>query len=161
MMNICFDDSPTNCDVIMNNLQDLIYHVEWIGHVDVTRLALLFAVKGLETTHPSVYDALSPTLMDGTITLEALNSCLHLFYEVQATQNIEQLAFPTILPTLNQFSLPPTASSSPSSPTIALPASLPPHAHICPNCKKSGHSIEFCILPGGRMAGLSASEAVA
>lgn len=156
-MQIRFDNSPANHDIIMNQLRDLIYRVERIGYVDVTRLGLLFAVHGLSTTHPTVYEALSPALMDGTITLEALDNRLHLFYEVQATQNAGQLAFPTVSPILNQIPLP----SAPPSPTIALPASLPPRANICPNCKKSGHSIEFCISPGGKMEGLSTTEAIA
>ena len=101
--------------------------------------------------------------MDGTITLKALDNHLHLFYEIQETQNAGQLTFPSILPILSQIPLHPILSSaqlSPSSPTIALPASLPPQANICPNCKKSGHSIKFCISLGGKIKGLSTSEAI-
>ena len=163
MMQVCFDNSPTNHDVIMNHLRDLIYRVERIGHVDVTRLGLLFTVQSLSMTHPTVYEALSSALMDSSITLEVLDNRLHLFYEIQATQNVGQLMFPLISLILSQIPLPPipsSAQSSPSSPTITLPASLPPQANICPNCKKSDHSIEFCISPGGKMEGLSATEAI-
>jgi hypothetical protein len=164
MLQIHFDNSPVNHDMIMNNLQDLIYRIGQIGHVDIDRLGLLFAVHGLSFTHPTIYEALSPALMDGTITLPMLDSRLHLFYEVQATQNGgQQLTFPTISPVMSQNPLPTvpiSAPSSPLSPTIAFPASLPPCANICPNCKKSGHSIEFCISPGGKMAGQSAAEAI-
>ncbi|KAN0132343.1 hypothetical protein V8E53_009769 [Lactarius tabidus] len=149
----------------MNNLRDLIYRIGRIGHIDIDRLGLLFAVHGLSFTHPTVYDALSPALMDSTITLEMLDRRLLLFYEVQATQNsAQQLAFPTVSPVLNQnypLPIPSSVPSSLSSPTIALPASLPPCTNICPNCKKSGHSIEFCVSPGGKMEGQSAAEAIA
>ena len=159
MMQVRFDNSPTNFDTTMSQLRDLIYRAEKIGQVDITRLALLFALMNLRSTHPSVHEALAPALMDGTITLEALERRLHYFYEMQATQSPDQLAFPTV----SNPPLTPTSSvhSSPSSPTIALPATFPPRANICPNCKKAGHSIEFCISPGGKMEGQSTLDAIA
>ena len=48
MMQIRFDNSPTNHNIIMNQLRNLIYRVERIGYIDVTRLGLLFAVHGLQ-----------------------------------------------------------------------------------------------------------------
>ena len=100
--------------------------------------------------------------MDGTITLEALEHRLSFFYELQATQSMDQLAFPSLTPSHIPF--PTNASStqsSPTSPTIALPAYHPPCANICPNCKKASHSINFCISPGGKMEGLTMSDAIA
>ncbi len=97
-------------------------------------------VLGLKSTHPSVHDALALLLMDGTISMEAVDLHMHYYYEMHMAQ-------------LAQNGL-----MNPSS--IALPASLLPHANICPNCKKPGHSIKFYVAPGGKMAGQSARDAV-
>ncbi|KAH9027298.1 hypothetical protein EDB84DRAFT_1563476 [Lactarius hengduanensis] len=154
MMQVQFDNNSGNCDVTMAHLRDLIHHVERIGPVDITRLALLFSLINLRSTHPSVHEALASALMDGTITLEALESRLHYFYELQATKNSDPLAFPVLLPMPMQ---PPPPTHTP----IALPAGILPRATICPNCKKSGHTIDFCISPGGKMAGQLALDAIA
>src|SRR6266702_1061212 len=42
--------------------------------------------------------------------------------------------------------------------SIALPAQLPPQTIMCPNCKWPGHTIDFCIAPGGKMEGLSMQD---
>ena len=162
MMQVQFDHNPANFDATMAHLRELIYRAEQIGQINVTKLALLFALMNLRTTHPSVHEALAPSLMDGTITLEALECHLSFFFELQATQSMDQIAFPSLAPSHVPF--PTSASSthsSPSSPTIALPASLPPHANICPNCKKARHSIEFCVSPGGKLEGLTTLDAIA
>ena len=159
MMQVRFDHSPANFDATMANLRELIYRAESIGQIDVTKLALLFALMNLRATHPSVHEALAPSLMDGTITLEALERRLSFFYELQATQSMDQLAFPSLVPSNVPF--PSSTQSSPSSPTVTLPASYAPRANICPNCKRAGHSIEFCVSPGGKMEGLSTSDAIA
>jgi hypothetical protein len=104
-----------------------------------------------------------------SISLESVEKRLHFFFEMQETQNPEQqVAFPAMSPILSQFPLiplPPTApnsvSSSPLTPIVTLPASMPPRVNICPNCKKPGHSIDFCISPGGKMEGQPASDAIA
>src|SRR6266702_2225416 len=44
--------------------------------------------------------------------------------------------------------------------SITLPAQLPPRTVMCPNCKRPGHSIEFCITPGGKMEGLFMQDAI-
>ena len=67
-----------------------------------------------------------PALMDGTITLKALERQLHYFYEMQATQSPDQLAFPSMPDHKTSFTPTSSAQSSLSSPTIALPASFPP-----------------------------------
>ena len=82
MMQIRFDNNPANCDATMANLHDLIYRAEKIGHVDITRLALLFSLMSLRLTHPTVHEALAPSMMDGTITLQSLENQLHFFYEM-------------------------------------------------------------------------------
>ncbi|KAN0128268.1 hypothetical protein V8E53_013937 [Lactarius tabidus] len=151
----------------MSNLCDIIYWIDQIGHIDSTRLCCLFAVQSLRSTHPSVHEALTPALMDGSISLEAVEKCLHFFFELHASKNSDQVAFPAMLPILLQVPLVPLPSTPANSNssllihTIALPASLPPCANICPNCKKPGHSIKFCISPGGKMEGHPASDAIA
>ena len=72
MMQIRFDNSPTNFNTTMSQLCDLIHRAEKISQVDITRLALLFTLMNLCSTHLSVHEALVPALMDGTITLKAL-----------------------------------------------------------------------------------------
>jgi hypothetical protein len=137
------------------------------NNIDSTRLCCLFAVQSLRSTHPSVQEALVPALMDSSISLKAVERRLHFFFEMQASENPDQITFPAILPILSQVPLiplsstPASADSSPLIHTVTLPASLPPCVNICPNCRKPGHSIEFCISPGGKMEGHPASDAIA
>ncbi|KAH9158646.1 hypothetical protein EDB89DRAFT_2085671 [Lactarius sanguifluus] len=154
MTQVRFDNSSDNCDVTMAYLRDLIYRAERISPIDITKLALLFSLINLRLMHPSVHEALAPALMDGTITLEALERRLHYFFELQAMHGSKPLMFPALSPTPPQQSIPPQMP-------IALPAGIPLRATICPNCKKSGHTIEFCISPSGKMAGQSALDAIA
>ena len=126
MMQVRFDHSPTNFDATMANLRELIYRAERIGQIDVTKRALLFALMNLRSTHPSVHEALAPSLMDGTITLEALEQRLSFFYELQATQSMDQLAFPSLTPSHVPF--PTNASSPQSSPTS--PTTLPAPTYV-------------------------------
>ena len=59
--------------------------------------------------------------MDGTISLESLECHLSFFYELQAMQSMDQLAFPSLVPSHVPF--PTSASSmqsSPSSPTVTI-----------------------------------------
>ena len=160
LMHIRFEHSLANCDTIMMHVRDLVYWVEQIGTIDVAKLVCLFIIHGLRATHPPIHEALVPALMDGTITMDELERKLMHHYELEVTYSPNQFTFPAVLPTLTQS---PAVSvhSSPSSPTIALPASLPPRANICLNCKKPGHSIEFCVAPGGRMEGYTTSDAIA
>jgi transposase InsO family protein len=158
MMQIRFDAGVNDTDAVMVVVRDLIYRAEMIGPVDYTKLALLFMMMTIRTTHPSVHEALAPDLMDGSLTLQALERRLNYFHDLRATQSLEQLAFPASLPAYSAS--PPSTQSSPTSPTIALPA-YPPRANICPNCKRPGHSIEFCVSPGGKMEGYSTVDAVA
>ncbi len=180
MMQIHFDNSPANCDTTMAYLHNLIYRAERIGHVNITRLALLFTLMNLCSMHPTVHEALALSLMDGTITLGALKNHLHFFYKMQSTQSPDpsQLAFPAFptaymspftpylpsplsLNAAHTMPLAPMAYNPYMPPTLAMPANIPPRATICPNCKKLSHTVEFCILPGGRMAGQSAFDAIA
>ena len=133
MMQIRFDNSPSAFDNTMTHLRDLIYRAEQIGQVDISKLTVLFILVHLKNTHPIVYEALSPALMDGTVTLQTFERRMHHFFEDQAThsQNPDHLAFPSlspVLPTLPSQNSPLSSSAqlSPSSPTTALPASLPP-----------------------------------
>jgi hypothetical protein len=158
MMQIWFDATTNDTNAMMVIARDLIYRAEMIGPVDYTKLALLFMMMTVRTTHPSVHEALAPDLMDSSLTLQALERRLNYFHELQATQHLEHMAFST-----TAYNPPRSAASSvqssPTSPTLALPA-YPPRANICPNCKRSGHSIEFCISPGGKMEGFSPSDAI-
>jgi transposase InsO family protein len=158
MIQVRFDSGTNDTDMVMMAVRDLIYRAEMIGPVDYTKLALLFMMMNIRSTHPSVHEALAPDLMDGSLTLQALERRLNYFHELRATQSLEQMAFSASLPAYSAS--PSSAQSSPTSPTIALPA-YPPRANICPNCKKAGHSIEFCIAPGGKMEGYSTTDAVA
>jgi transposase InsO family protein len=160
LMQVRFDRSPDCCDTIMTHVRDLVYRIEQCGEIDVAKLACLFVVHGLRSTHPSVHEALSPAIMEGTLTLDTLERKLNYHYEFEATNDPNLLAFPSLSPILPQTPLS-SVRSSPSSPTVALPASFPPRANICPNCKRMGHGIEHCIAPGGRMEGCTAAEAVA
>src|ERR1700761_5269998 len=154
MTQIRFDPNTNDTDTVLVLVRDLIYRAEMIGPIDYTKLALLFIMTSLRTTHPSVHEALAPALMEGTLTIQALEQRLTYFHDLRATQSLEHMFSATT------SSPPSSVQSSPTSPTIALPA-YPPRANICPNCKRSGHSIEFCISPGGKMEGFSPSDAIA
>jgi hypothetical protein len=153
MMQTRFDPSVDDTDTNLVLVRDLIYSAEMIGPVDYTKLALLFMKMNIRTSHPSVHEALAPALMDGTLTLTTFERRLSYFHELRITHSLENLAF-------TSQSAPPSAQSSPTSQTVALPA-YPLRANICPNCKRLGHSIEFCISPGGKMEGFSPSDAIA
>lgn len=155
MIQICFDPNINDTNLILVTVQDLIYCAEMIGPIDYTKLALLFMMMSLRSTHPSVHEALAPALMEGTLTLQALERRLTYFHDLQVTQSLEHMVF-----SANTSSPPLSTLSSPTSPTIALPA-YPPRANICPNCKCQGHSIEFCISLGGKMEGYTPSDAIA
>jgi hypothetical protein len=71
-MQVRFDQSPDCCDTIMTHVRDLVYRIEQCGEIDVAKLACLFVVHGLRLTHPSVHEALSPAIMEGTLTLDTL-----------------------------------------------------------------------------------------
>ncbi|KAH9046143.1 hypothetical protein EDB84DRAFT_1674211 [Lactarius hengduanensis] len=125
-------------------------HEKHSGLVQIQLIQKMMQVS----THPSVHEALAPALMDSTITLEALESRLHYFYELQATQNSDPLAFPAWSPVPTQLPPPPHVP-------VTLPASIPPRTTICPNCKKPGHTIDFCISPSSKMTSQSALDAIA
>ena len=57
----------------------------------------------------------------------------------------------------NPYTLSPSISSSSAfAATLSCPRSpCPP----CTNCKREGHSVDYCIAPGGKMAGRSVDEA--
>jgi hypothetical protein len=129
LMHVKFDCSLVNSDHIMTHVHDIVYHMEQIGHINVAKLACLFLVHGLRTTHPSVHEALAPELKDGTITLDSLEQELNYQYNLELSTNPDLLTFPSMSPILPQL-----PQLSPSSPNVALPASLP-RANMCPNCK--------------------------
>ena len=129
-MQVHFNHSPTNFDATMANLCELIYRAERIRQIDVTKLALLFALMNLRSTHLSVHEALTPSLMDSTITLKALEHCLRFFYKLQATQSMDQLVFLSLTPSHVPF--PTNVASTQSSltfPTIAVMIEV----QACPN----------------------------
>ena len=72
MMHICFDLNINDTDAILVVVCDLIYRAEMIGPVDYTKLTLLFMMMSIRMTHPSIHETLAPGLMDGTLTLPAL-----------------------------------------------------------------------------------------
>jgi hypothetical protein len=138
-MQISFDDDTEQFETKMTTFHDLVYCIESIGQVDITRLGLLFILLNLKTSHPSVHDALAPVLMDGTISLEMMESCMTYHFEMCNAH-------------FGQHQLP----SSP----LALPAHLQQRVIMCLNCRRTGHTIEFCIAPGGQMEGLPMHEAM-
>ena len=58
----------------------------------------------------------------------------------------------------NPYTLSPSLPSSTAFAAVSRPKS--PH-HVCANCKKEGHLADFCISPGGKMAGQTIEEAKA
>ena len=121
MVQIRFDNNSINFETTMALLCNLIYHIERLGEVNVTRLAPLFTLMNLRTTHPSVHEALTPMLMDGSITLEALEMRLHYFYEMQAMHSPDVITFPALATPSKDAPYPHTSAAN----TIALPASIP------------------------------------
>jgi len=77
-----FDTSPTNFDTHIANMRDMIYCADQIGRLDLTKLAVLFAMFCIRSSFPSVHEALTPALMDGSLTLEAFEARMHYFYEM-------------------------------------------------------------------------------
>ena len=160
LMHVHFEHSLANSNAIMTHIRDLVYRIKQIGTIDVAKLACLFLVHGLRSTHPLIHEALVPVLMDGMLTMDELERKLMYHYELEMTYNPDQFAFPAASPVLSQSPLA-SVHSSPTSPTVALPASLPPRANVCPNCKNLGHSIDFCVAPGGKMEGYTTADAIA
>jgi len=139
LMQITFDDDPTHFDNNITTFRDLVYRIESIGHVDVHRLGLLFLLLNLKSSHPTVHDALAVALMDGSISVELMENRMQYYFEMHGAQQGQQHM---------------------SGSSITLPAQLPLRTVMCPNCKRPGHSIEFCIAPGGKMEGLSMQDAI-
>lgn len=139
LMQITFDDEPESFESNMADYRDLIYRIESIGHVDVNKLGLLFLLLNIKTSHPGVHDALAPSLMDGSVSVELMEARMQYHFEMHAAHQRQQQL--------------PTSS-------IALPAQMPLRSVLCPNCKKVGHMVEFCIAPGGKMEGLSMQDAI-
>lgn len=83
-----FDASSANFDVQMSSMRDLIYRADQIGHLDLAKIAVLFAMFCIRSSFPTVHEALSPALMDGTLTLEAFESRMHCFYEMGPTNQL-------------------------------------------------------------------------
>lgn len=100
MVQIHFDNSPGVFDTTMTHLHNLIYWAEQIqiGQVDISKLAILFILVHLKGMHPSVYEALSPALMDSTVTLKTFENHMHHLHEAEAMHNPNHLAFPSLLP---------------------------------------------------------------
>ena len=146
MMQIQFDNNTVTCETTMALLCNLMYCAERIGHIGITRLALLFTLMNLCLAHPSICEALTPVLMDGSITLKALETHLHYFYEMKGMHGPDLITFPAIAPS-------PTNTNPMPPPAIALPASIPPCTTLCLNCKRVSHTIEFFIAPGSKLAG--------
>ncbi len=140
LMQITFDDTPEHFETNMTTFRDLVYRIDSIGHVDINRLGLLFLLLNLKSSHPTVHDALAPALMDGSISVELMETRMQFYFEMRSAQQGQQQHLPDT--------------------SITLPAQLPPRTIMCPNCKRPGHTIDFCIAPGGKMEGLSMQDAV-
>jgi len=110
------------------------------GFLCILMLLALSADDSLSAVHDTIVSGLSTLTSDHTYTLADIVA--HLDYEQQA-----------------------------HSMTVARTVSVPAEAHvthgssndskqsICSNCKKPCHTSEFCIQPGGSMAGKSIAEA--
>lgn len=129
---ISFGDIPENFHAAMTTMRDLIYRIESIGPIDVNYLGLYFVWLNLKTSHPTVHDALVPAILDGSITVELLEAHMHHYFDLRA---------------FNQAFVPHSS--------LALLAQLPQRTNLCPNCKQSGHTTEFCVAPGGKTESLS------
>src|SRR6266702_1721885 len=140
LMQITFDDTPEHFETNMTTFRDLVYRIDSIRHVDINRLGLLFLLLNLKSSHPTVHDALAPVLMDGSISVELMETRMQFYFEMCGTQQGQQQHLPNT--------------------SIVLPAQLPPRTIICSNCKWPGHTIDFCIAPGRKMEGLSMQDAV-
>ncbi|KAH9164735.1 hypothetical protein EDB89DRAFT_1911948 [Lactarius sanguifluus] len=141
LMGISFDDDPTKFEAAMTTYCDLIYRIESISHVDIHRLGLLFLLLNVKTSHPAVHDGLTPALVDGSITVELLEARMLHHFKMRSAE------------------LTHAYGSAPSS-SLALPAYMPPWTTLCPNCKRTGHTTEFCVALGGKMEGLTMFEAI-
>ena len=139
---IWLDDNPHNYDTQQALWRDLVYQINSIGLIDTHCLGLLFLFQNLKTSHPTVHDALAPAIMDGWIMDEMLDTCMQYHFKLHASQ-INQTQQGGLMPI-------------PSMALLAFASRLT----ICNNCKKGGHTVEFCIAPRGKLAGLSAYEAI-
>lgn len=140
-MQLSLQDNPDTFKSSMATRHDLVYRIKNISHIDVQRLGLLFLFLNLKSELPSVHDALAPALMDGTITVELLESHLHMYFEMRNAHQSQSFTPPT---------------------TLAL-AALGQQLHVilCPNCKRPGHTAKFCVTQGGGMEGMPILDAIA
>ena len=74
--------------------------------------------------------------MDSSIMEEMLDTCMQYHFELCASQDTQ-----------------PQHGGLVPIPSMALLA-FAPCLTIYNNCKKGGHTVEFCIAPGGKLAGL-------
>jgi hypothetical protein len=100
LMQISFGDNPETLDTTMTTFRNLVDRIESIGPIDVNYLGLFFLWQKLETSHPTVYNALVPAFMNDSITVELLEAHMQHYFEMRAVY-------------LNQTSLSPLAQLPP------------------------------------------------
>lgn len=109
----------------MTSYHDLIYHIENIGHIDVHWLGLLFLLINLKDLHPSIHDGLVPAIMDGTITVEHLESHMNYYFDLHNAQ-------------INKSLIPSTS--------FGLAAQSPLHTILCGKLQKAwSHNGVLCV----------------
>jgi hypothetical protein len=140
LMQLSLKDNEDIYKTSMTTWWDLIYRIESIGHVDLQRLGLLFLFLNLKAELPGVHDTLALALMDGTISVELLEARMNMHFEMRKAHH-------------GQPFLPPAS-------LVLAAQGLPQRITLCPNCKHTGHTIEFCIAPGGKMEGASTFDAI-
>ncbi|KAI0253235.1 hypothetical protein BJV78DRAFT_1153128 [Lactifluus subvellereus] len=138
---IWFNDDPQNFETQLAHWRDLVYQIDNIGRIDASRLGLLYLFQNLKVSHPTVHDALAPAIMDGSMTEEMFVLRMRYYFEMRAAQAAQ------------------TYIGGQPGLDVALPA-FTPRVVVCNNCKKGGHTFEFCVAPGGKLAGLSTYEAI-
>ena len=114
-MQLSLQDNPDTFELSMATWRNLVYRIENIGHIDVQRLGLLFLFLNLKSELPSVHDTLAPALMDGMITVELLESRLHMYFKMCNAHQSQSFTPPTTL-------------------ALAAPGQQL-HVILCPNCK--------------------------
>jgi hypothetical protein len=139
LMQVSLENNRDTFETLMTTWCNLIFRIENIGHVDIHRLGVLFLFLNLKNELPNVHDALAPALMDDTLTVNLLESHVRQHFEMCDTH-------------CGTHFLPPS--------TLTMPVQTPQRIVLCPNCKRTGHMIEHCVAPRGRMEGHTMYEAI-
>ena len=104
-----------------------------MGHLTDDQLLCVYMLNALRVNHPRMQMSLNDLLANPLTT--SVDICKHLEQEDHTT-----------------------VTGAPPDAALAA-ASSKPARPLCINCQKPGHCTEFCITPGGQMAGKTIEEA--